>query len=484
MKVKHADMIKLAENGEFDVIVHWCNCECIMGSMAEQIKKAFPGSYKADRGTDAWDSSKIGGLSIAKVKVKNNKRLVIVNAYTQLLADGNVNFHALRDVMKQVQQNFYGQRIGYPSRFRPSDSRSIKWEVRVREWDLIENIIVEELIGEDHTLVHDYGVEEEEEELVQIPTMVKRHIGKVRHGDVIKWAENGSFDVIVHWCNCECIMDSMAEQIKKSFSGSYEADGGTDACDSSKIGRVSFAKVKNNYNKWLVIVNAYTLLLADGNVNYHALRDVMKQVQRNFYGQRIGYPKLRSAGATGSEGDLIKKIIVEELIGEDHTLVHDFDDQEADVELLSGDDLTFMQLPTMDKRNIASNGRLAETQSNFTKINKRQKTDQGTSPSASSNREQFDNAEVNTTDQTLDESLLNLLVEKLTERESCNDEEDVEEEIEQLLLEGEIPQDLIPDNYWVQDICSSVLKLLEKNAEAKSKGYKKGSSAKSNKRRN
>ena len=112
MKVKHADMIKLAENGEFDVIVHWCNCECIMGSMAEQIKKAFPGSYKADCGTDAWDSSKIGGLSIAKVKVKNNKRLVIVNAYTQLLADGNVNFHALRDVMKQVQQNFYGQRIG------------------------------------------------------------------------------------------------------------------------------------------------------------------------------------------------------------------------------------------------------------------------------------------------------------------------------------------------------------------------------------
>jgi len=29
MKVKHGDMIKLAENGEFNVIVHWCNCECI-----------------------------------------------------------------------------------------------------------------------------------------------------------------------------------------------------------------------------------------------------------------------------------------------------------------------------------------------------------------------------------------------------------------------------------------------------------------------
>ena len=104
-------MIKLADNGEFDVIVHWCNCKCIMGSMAEQIKMAFPGSYEADRWTDACDSSKIGRLSIAKVKIKNNKWLVIVNAYTQLLAGGNVNYHALRDVMKQVQRNFHGQRI-------------------------------------------------------------------------------------------------------------------------------------------------------------------------------------------------------------------------------------------------------------------------------------------------------------------------------------------------------------------------------------
>ena len=60
----------------------------------------------------------------------------------------------------------------------------------------------------------------------------------------------------------------------------------------------------------------------------------MKQVQRNFYGQRMGYPKIGSAGPTGSEWDLIKKIIDKELNDEDHTLV---------------------QLPTMDKRSIAPN---------------------------------------------------------------------------------------------------------------------------------
>jgi len=113
MKVKDGDMIKLAENGEFDVIVHWCNCKCIVGSIVEQIEKAFPGAYEADRATEACDSSKIGRLSFAKVKVKNNKWLVIVNGYTQLFAGGNINYHALRDVMKQVQRNFFGQRIGY-----------------------------------------------------------------------------------------------------------------------------------------------------------------------------------------------------------------------------------------------------------------------------------------------------------------------------------------------------------------------------------
>ena len=139
---------------------------------------------------------------------------------------------------------------------------------------------------------------------------------KVKHGDMIKLAENGEFDVIVHWCNCECIMGSIAEQIEKTFPGAYEADRGTEACDSSKIGRLSIAKVKVKNNKWLVIVNGYIQLLSGGNVNYHALREVMKQVQRNFYGQRIGYPEIGSAGPTGSEWDLIKKIIDKELYDE------------------------------------------------------------------------------------------------------------------------------------------------------------------------
>jgi len=145
MKVIIGNLIELAENGEFDVIVHGCNCECIMGGgIAKQIRKAFPTANDADRRTKACDSRKIGSLSFVKVDTKNSKRLVIVNGYTQLLAGGQVNYDAVRDVMKQVKQNFYGQRIGYPM---------IGSGLAGGEWDRIREIIDEELIDENHTVV-------------------------------------------------------------------------------------------------------------------------------------------------------------------------------------------------------------------------------------------------------------------------------------------------------------------------------------------
>ena len=145
MKEQTGDLIDLAMKGEFDVIVHGCNCECIMGGgIAKQIKKAFPETFEADCGTQKADASKIGGISYAKVKLENNRRLVIVNGYTQLLAGGQVNYDAVRDVMKQVKQNFYGQRIGYPM---------IGAGLAGGEWNRIREIIEEELNDEDHTLV-------------------------------------------------------------------------------------------------------------------------------------------------------------------------------------------------------------------------------------------------------------------------------------------------------------------------------------------
>ena len=59
MKLIKGDLIQLAKNGEFDVIIHGCNCFCTMGAgIAKTIKDIFPEAYKADLNTKKGDRSK------------------------------------------------------------------------------------------------------------------------------------------------------------------------------------------------------------------------------------------------------------------------------------------------------------------------------------------------------------------------------------------------------------------------------------------
>ena len=51
MNVVDGDLIKLALNGTFDVIVHGANCQCTMGAgIAKAIKATFPEAYEARPG--------------------------------------------------------------------------------------------------------------------------------------------------------------------------------------------------------------------------------------------------------------------------------------------------------------------------------------------------------------------------------------------------------------------------------------------------
>jgi O-acetyl-ADP-ribose deacetylase (regulator of RNase III) len=61
------DLIELAIDGEFDLIIHGCNCFCTMGAgIAKTIKQKFPEAYKADLETEKGDKSKLGEISWAK----------------------------------------------------------------------------------------------------------------------------------------------------------------------------------------------------------------------------------------------------------------------------------------------------------------------------------------------------------------------------------------------------------------------------------
>lgn len=83
--LKHAkgNLIDLAEAGEFDVIVHGCNCQNVMGSgIAKELRARYPGVYEADcLATKQWKTpvAKLGNFSSY-----TDKSFVVINAYTQL----------------------------------------------------------------------------------------------------------------------------------------------------------------------------------------------------------------------------------------------------------------------------------------------------------------------------------------------------------------------------------------------------------------
>lgn len=75
------DLLQLAVDGRFQVIVHGCNCYHTMGSgIALQIKEQFPEAYRVDLRTARGDYNKLGTYSVFQHKDPN---FFIVNAYTQ-----------------------------------------------------------------------------------------------------------------------------------------------------------------------------------------------------------------------------------------------------------------------------------------------------------------------------------------------------------------------------------------------------------------
>jgi O-acetyl-ADP-ribose deacetylase (regulator of RNase III) len=69
MTVITGDLLKLALEGRFDVIVHGCNCQCAMGKgIALSIKNEFPEAYQADQQTSKGGRAKLGTITFATIE--------------------------------------------------------------------------------------------------------------------------------------------------------------------------------------------------------------------------------------------------------------------------------------------------------------------------------------------------------------------------------------------------------------------------------
>lgn len=139
MKTVKGDLIKLALAGEFDVIVHGCNCFCVQKSgIAKQMVDTFrTDTYHYEHDVYKGEISKLGNIEFDFYKVINNipheldplsskepfkPNLTVVNAYTQYYHLGNmpntmeipVDYNAIYLCFCKIAKQFKGKKIGIP----------------------------------------------------------------------------------------------------------------------------------------------------------------------------------------------------------------------------------------------------------------------------------------------------------------------------------------------------------------------------------
>lgn len=178
MNIVRGDLLLLGMSGEFDVIIHGCNCFNTMGAgIAKSMKTLFPEAYAADLTTERGAFEKLGtytsavidcyvdgstvlnhstetSLSVSDRTSLRHHGLTVINAYTQWRPANNpnsegphqslVDYDAIRLVFRRIKAQFGGKKLAYPL---------IGAGIAGGDWNVIAQIINEELRGEDHTLV-------------------------------------------------------------------------------------------------------------------------------------------------------------------------------------------------------------------------------------------------------------------------------------------------------------------------------------------
>jgi len=152
MKTVDGDLIKLALEGEFDVIVHGCNCQNRMGAgIALQIKRTFPDAFAQDKFYHHHMRNYMGRCSFS-----HTSEPTVINAYTQKniylggYGSGDTLIdreNAIRTVFRKLNKIFNGKnkRIGIPK---------IGAGLAGGNWSRIKQIIEEETPDIDITLVN------------------------------------------------------------------------------------------------------------------------------------------------------------------------------------------------------------------------------------------------------------------------------------------------------------------------------------------
>ena len=123
MKEIKGDLIKLAQEGEFDIIGHGCNCFCLQGGgIAAQMSRVFntlnPELYPSESHNERGNYSKLGNIETTSIityvyegqyrtdydKEYKDSRLAVYNMYTQYKPGADLSYSALELCLQKLNQ--------------------------------------------------------------------------------------------------------------------------------------------------------------------------------------------------------------------------------------------------------------------------------------------------------------------------------------------------------------------------------------------
>ena len=153
-------------------------------------------------------------------------------------------------------------------------------------------------------------------------------------GDIITLLKERKIDVLIHRCNCMGLMGKgLAKQIKETFPEAYKIVKkgnypGTinavlieDSFIVNAFTQINIGKASKKYTS-LSPINNFEEELEDTQENrYLFIRESLKKQKKHFSHLKIGIPMI-GAGLAGGNWEIIKKIIEEELIECDVTIVY------------------------------------------------------------------------------------------------------------------------------------------------------------------
>lgn len=144
---------------------------------------------------------------------------------------------------------------------------------------------------------------------------------KIIEGDLIQKAFNHEFDVIVHGCNCFCVMSAgIAAQMSLHFGcNTFELERFKYRQDYHKLGQYE-AQWLTVEGEGLCVVNAYTQFYPGKDLSYAALELCLWKLNKEFKGLRVGLP-LIGGGIAGGNVGVIANIMLKTLTDVDATLV-------------------------------------------------------------------------------------------------------------------------------------------------------------------